>query len=813
MSTLNNTSNLINGSLSFENINNSTNNYINATNSFNSTNGTSSSAGISDLNPFTSLILGGVLQTLSNALVDTIIEQANDDTINGINWNSFNTFLTYSCSLYGLTCLLMALILNRTIVLASSNRNHHPRLAPNNNARIRFPRLVEYFKQITIICLRALAISVLLYNMYNVLIALNLLNYTADRPDELLWVTKNLSNAWLEYDPASYTNNSYMMQQSNDALIGPTSNMYWPIYLGFCLLVFTETFVSTIQGAKIYSDTSMTLFELSVSLHQSSSTGLFFGHETRLPNEPTLVLCLFQIFSHLNVHVGNLINKNKYRLIPLTILNLGFISYFIHCIFNLKIYEIPGFVTMTMIPQLLILLVIFVSACIFGLAILSNGFDIGQLRFGSLFLAADRDEAESRANRFNFTLEDDFLTALIGFGELAVIQAGRSSYITELRLVISRSDTWVERSVWEALQWQPENNMNTHRDKLLTYLKENKICGYANLITNPSKRLITGEKITTPSDKSSTSLKSKATLLRKMLNFYEIYVSLFQLIEGLVVRKFIVTYIPFWFKKHILRKSINLESHDEDESEKDFERRKNSVPKFLRKFVTRSKHQVTSHSSERVVLDEFSDEQLRTEYVALLKGPDISDNDKSETYQPKRYELDSESDLSDVELIENTSDLGFRSRMVPQDPAVLPINELFTPDLIKEFIETTHGNTVLYHHLNYNYEEGGIMTRSKYKRLTDSVFDQDETSKLVDLILSKRIDSKRQTSDEDIDDLSVDSRFDCVICQTNSREIITWPCRCFAICESCRLSLVSKGIEGCVCCRRDVEGVSKVFIP
>lgn len=81
----------------------------------------------------------------------------------------------------------------------------------------------------------------------------------------------------------------------------------------------------------------------------------------------------------------------------------------------------------------------------------------------------------------------------------------------------------------------------------------------------------------------------------------------------------------------------------------------------------------------------------------------------------------------------------------------------------------------------------------------------DETDRFIQLLVEQRLRPKPQDH--------VDLRLDCVICQVNPREIITWPCKCFAICEGCRLALVSKGMDGCVCCRREVGGVSKVFIP
>ncbi|CCK70489.1 putative ubiquitin-protein ligase ASI1 KNAG_0E02280 [Huiozyma naganishii CBS 8797] len=50
----------------------------------------------------------------------------------------------------------------------------------------------------------------------------------------------------------------------------------------------------------------------------------------------------------------------------------------------------------------------------------------------------------------------------------------------------------------------------------------------------------------------------------------------------------------------------------------------------------------------------------------------------------------------------------------------------------------------------------------------------------------------------------------CAICKTNPRDIILWPCKCFAICSSCKVSLALRGYKTCICCRRTVSGFSKV---
>lgn len=53
----------------------------------------------------------------------------------------------------------------------------------------------------------------------------------------------------------------------------------------------------------------------------------------------------------------------------------------------------------------------------------------------------------------------------------------------------------------------------------------------------------------------------------------------------------------------------------------------------------------------------------------------------------------------------------------------------------------------------------------------------------------------------------------CVVCQTSPRTILVWPCRCLSLCEDCRVSLAMNNFGSCVCCRRDVLGFSRIYIP
>ncbi|KAF9073197.1 hypothetical protein BDP27DRAFT_315447 [Rhodocollybia butyracea] len=83
-----------------------------------------------------------------------------------------------------------------------------------------------------------------------------------------------------------------------------------------------------------------------------------------------------------------------------------------------------------------------------------------------------------------------------------------------------------------------------------------------------------------------------------------------------------------------------------------------------------------------------------------------------------------------------------------------------------------------------------------------------------------------------------DTRRNCVVCTTQAREIICWPCRrvfpfpfdlysslttlctlmksCLSMCDFCRESLAARSSASkhkCPCCRRGVEGYSRIYIP
>ncbi|KAL6450120.1 ASI3 Probable ERAD-associated E3 ubiquitin-protein ligase ASI1 [Candida maltosa Xu316] len=750
---------------------------------------------------------------LMSSLVDVVWEQSEQtSSINTTPWNRLGAISKYCCSIYGLACLIMALVLNRTLVMASTNNLQQQQQA----RRGRVHNLIHLtkssstiFQKLSMISFRIGVISLFLYQIYNILVVLNL-NYHLGltSSSNLNWLYRLIPDKYFSYSVDYFNDTKYMKTPSAQVMVGPTSDMYWPIFLTFCLSSFIETFIAAIKGEKPYTESGITIFEHSLAFQEFSSNGAFFFGSSKYykrPTEQVLLTTLFSILNHLNIHIGAILNGNKYRLIPSSIFGMTFLTYFLSlCINSWDFLQFPFILILTFTPQVLIFLAIFL------LAVVVNGFKLQGLNYASFFLhesANDVGDEDSNSfiNTLNINLNDDFYTALLNIGILAITSAGKSSYITELSSVNLDSDTWVERSLWERLGLSNRSSGTVSSIKLVEYFRDNNIVGYGNLIKNPTQRLISGHQV---GDFDKTTGDGKRSTFRKrFLYLKQMIIYTWQLLYSLVVDTFLLEYLPNLFKKVVLRRPVNIEPVLTDESKEEFEARKLKTPPFLRKYMKR--RILPKKSINCIEIDTYTPEEIsRTYATLLLSNNELSEKDTSGNYQQEESEseYDYESDMEDVTTLVR-GPIGNSSSSND-----LSVNELFSAEELNEIFSST-GSTyldILQKHMSYNDGQGKL-TRSKYRSLqtnNDSVR-TDESEKLLEILISKRVDNNSNKESYNGSERSLD----CVICQTNVREIITWPCKCFAICEGCRLSLVSKGIEGCVCCRREVEGVSKIFIP
>ncbi|KAI0949825.1 hypothetical protein AcV7_008481 [Taiwanofungus camphoratus] len=110
------------------------------------------------------------------------------------------------------------------------------------------------------------------------------------------------------------------------------------------------------------------------------------------------------------------------------------------------------------------------------------------------------------------------------------------------------------------------------------------------------------------------------------------------------------------------------------------------------------------------------------------------------------------------------------------------------------------------------------LTRRQYGRLMSGASQTAPDDKFDDWdeFARERRASGASAMDNSANNPPAEHIYNCVICTTEPREIICWPCRCLALCDDCRENLASRSSASkhtCPCCRRSVEGYSKIYIP
>lgn len=699
--------------------------------------------------------------------VEAIRNQSEQAEAEGLLWGRFGGLVAYGCSTYGLATLLVSVLLNRTSVIASSN---HRRVR-----RVGGLLRTNYWTQTgVVLLLRLLAVVLLAIEAYHCAVALGVMqaNYPASAVSRL---TRWLPQEWVRYDVVLFSASKYMAMPRNEVRLGPTSLMLWPVFLAVCLSLFVETFAAALDGRKPFLEGGVTLFELSLAFQEMTS-GFYFMRPDQLvkrPSEQVLMVCLFALADHVSGHLGAVLYANKYRLIPLTAINVCFVWYFASTALLGAILKFPFNIILTYISLVFVLLVTLACAAIFALAVVAKNNRLLELSYAKFFVADE--ENEFFAKHLGVTLDQDFYTAAMNVGLFAISLAGKSSYISEWNVISGPQFTWLEDKLWQKL-WGAFSedeiaDLDTAQSaKVLAYLKENKLSGYSNIVSSPSSRMISGT--------AEDSTQQESTLKVRLLYILEIASRFWELLYSLVARSFLLSYLPGLFKRYVLRKTPHAY-----ESEEEFAARRSRAPGFVRRYMRRRLEEPGASQQDVIVIDVDSD----------------SDDDSPD------FEVLEQSDVdSDVESVDLS--LGV---LVRDGAEMSPMGELMTADGFTELIEERE---VLHHHLRYDYANEGMMTRSRYNALHEPTSLRDEASALLELILSTRKEKLREAP-KLTEEYDLDPRLACVICQVNPREVITWPCKCFAICESCRLSLVTQGMEGCVCCRRDVEGVSRVYLP
>jgi len=223
------------------------------------------------------------------------------------------------------------------------------------------------------------------------------------------------------------------------------------------------------------------------------------------------------------------------------------------------------------------------------------------------------------------------------------------------------------------------------------------------------------------------------------------------------------------------------------------------------------------------------------------------ERDESGDFVPNAIEDDATSvvstatDVSDAWSADDGNDDGrqtpTQSNFGRGSPESKPVDQLYNAQDLARLLdprdpETRREARILARHLGSE----GIVTRSQFNNmqgdpsirvLTSSrdrpvslaskstavaLSSTEEAEVLEHLIIKFRKEKGLMRRNESQDDVYSGGP-QCVVCQTAPRTIMAWPCRCLSLCEDCRVSLAMNNFGNCVCCRQEVVGFSRLFVP
>ncbi|KAM3166818.1 Protein ASI3 [Saccharomyces cerevisiae] len=186
-----------------------------------------------------------------------------------------------------------------------------------------------------------------------------------------------------------------------------------------------------------------------------------------------------------------------------------------------------------------------------------------------------------------------------------------------------------------------------------------------------------------------------------------------------------------------------------------------------------------------------------------------------------RKEMTTDSQLPDEEF-----DSDMESQLIIDEEKEL--THLSSNAVDSDDLEEIAWNISMWSILNYEMDVhnkvNGPLTRSQYgKRNPQGVLVDVVIERLLHHTNSRYMYKRLNMKDDDKLEFKFDSAFDscdeveemdlsCLICKVNKRNIVTWPCRCLALCDDCRISLGYKGFATCVSCDSEVKGYSKLNI-
>jgi len=402
----------------------------------------------------------------------------------------------YATSRWAITCIAMAIILNRTHIFAATRRR----------LRLKWPmRLL----------LRAAPIVLLLAQIRTIIQSIQC-QTSADFAN-LRWGDATMSSDLLFAYPNQLLNSmsSILLLGASDEQSCVAVNMIpsddtgsahdlrgslsilWPLFGTFCASHFLETISCAIQGRPLASETALTLFEQSLAFAEADTaisnqlgTGVFLKVPSGDPSgasvpvtramilskvntaPETLLIALLSAMTHLTSHVLGLFDlQAKYRLLNTAFWGLCFMA---SILWNAYVFDLnnpasqgllrfPTVCIISFLPHVLVLFGVLMCMGVYGLAIILSAFAPPEsqrrgLNFRQRLVEAHQNmQANVSLSDLRITREMDIYTALLRTGFAAITMASEAVYLNEDRDVSLKRHTWLEEERYkeaEELQQQ-----------------------------------------------------------------------------------------------------------------------------------------------------------------------------------------------------------------------------------------------------------------------------------------------------------------------------------------------------------------------
>ena len=431
--------------------------------------------------------------TYDEPVSDPAASRANDAALHGNRLSlesarGLGSVFSYATSKWALSCVAMAIVLNRTQIFAATRR----RL-----------RLLWH----TRLLLRA--VPIVLLGLQSLRVLQSIQCQTSPDFSLLRWGDASKSSEFTYSIP-----NAFLNRVSSTLLLGPSDqqscesvgmvfgrngdpahlrgslSLLWPLFGILCLSHFMETVSCAVQGRPLTAETGMTLFEQSLAFAEADaiinnqlSAGAFSATDrvsTRTSGSASasvvvtrsmvlgmantspevLLIAFLSSMTHLSSHMLALFDlQSRYRLLNTGFWALCFMGSIVWSAFAFELGDpssqsllrFPTVCIIGFVPHVLVLGGISTCLLVYCFALLLSALaPPSRLQSTSFWqrikLAHENMQANVSLSEIRITREMDFYTALLRAGFAAITMASEAVYLNEDRGVSLQRYTWLEEA-------------------------------------------------------------------------------------------------------------------------------------------------------------------------------------------------------------------------------------------------------------------------------------------------------------------------------------------------------------------------------